>query len=241
MRWAEFHALCQRTFRRSSSVTAGPLSESGLAVFPTLDEATCTELRDLVDKADTRLTDRTFFLEIFARLLGPALEAAILGRLGCEFAPLWWQFLRDDPGAEANYSFFWHCDGGPTSHLKLLTYLTGSEETGASTLYLDRTESDGFRKLGYAFCPMRERLADLSALAKKHSLPFHPQAPDMKAGDTIVFEPMNLLHRGFPPTKSPRYLIQICLIPAPAPWADTCARMGLPRDNPDWLSPFGPS
>ena len=125
---------------------------------------------------------------------------------------------RSDPGGEPNVSFSWHCDGGPTKHLKVLLYLNGSDEHGGNTRFLDRATTDAFKKIGYVFCDIDHRLDDLAALAGEHGIAYRPLEAPMRTGEAILFEPANVLHKGVWPTRAPRYLLQICIVPSPMPW-----------------------
>ena len=132
----------------------------------------------------------------------------------------WHTFLRALPSSDSRRSFLWHCDKGPSCHLKLLLYFNGTDEHGGNTQFLDRRVTDEFTKTGYLFGPVDARQEDLSDLAKDLSIDYSPQQWDIQQGEGIVFEPSKVLHRGILPTKGPRYVLALCLLPSPIPWQE---------------------
>ena len=119
---------------------------------------------------------------------------------------------------KTNASFGWHCDGGPTKHLKIMVYLNPAEEHDGATDFLDSIMTGLFKKIGYVFCPVDRRLTDLGELAAQYDLPYAPLRLQPDAGEAVIFEPAGTLHKGICPTRGERCLLTMILIPSAAPW-----------------------
>lgn len=232
--YESLYRKCRAAFRRPASAAESALSRTGaerLSVLPT-DE--CAKLRRMIDAGSGFLKKRIFQVALIEKVFTREVDARIANHLGSEYLPLWCRFYRNDPEDEPGASFAWHCDGGPTAHLKLLLYLNDDNEHGGGTQFLDRETTDAFKAVGYVFCDTSQRLADLSELAREHGLPCDPRQWPMRAGEAVLFEPMNILHRGLWPATGPRYLMQVCIVPSPLPWREACTRYAIPRPNTDW-------
>ncbi|MGB0684021.1 MAG: hypothetical protein ACPGOV_15030 [Magnetovibrionaceae bacterium] len=238
MGWTRFHQFCQGQFKRQSDVRQSTLKPVGATVQGCLSPERCRDLCEKLDQDDPLLEDRDFFLEVFGEIATPEIDGFLLGGFGSEYVPFWWHFTRDDPDGDPCASFFWHCDGGPTGHIKMLTYLNSTEESGASTLWLDRDTTRNFNELGYSFCDTSQRLADLKPLCDQYGLSHSPKETRLERGQSLLFYPMQLLHRGRQPTRAPRYMIQICLIPSPAHWRISSEKTPLPTMDTTWRSPI---
>ncbi|WP_447971241.1 hypothetical protein [Nitrospira sp. M1] len=169
--------------------------------------------------ADTRFIE-TLFMKIFT----PAFEQKLVQYFKSEFCIYWHTILRASPSPQARRSFLWHCDKGPSCHIKLLLYLNATDEHGGNTKFLDRRTTKKFAETGYLFGPVDARQADLSTLANTANIEFQPKQWDMQPGDGILFEPSQILHCGILPTKGPRYVIAFCLLPSPIPWHEAFNR-----------------
>lgn len=232
--YAALHRASQEACRRAPDAFESDLARKGVERLPVLDAAECAKLRAMIDADSPFLGQHLFRVSLMAKIFTDAVDRRIWRYFGSEYLPLWCRFFRNDPGGDSNISFAWHCDSGPTKHLKLLLYLNGSEAHGGNTRFLDRPTTDAFKNIGYVFCDVNHRLDDLSALARDHGIPSVPLEAPVETGDAILFEPANILHRGVWPTRAPRYLVQICIVPSPMPWRDACSLFPIPSDDHDW-------
>ena len=232
--YAKLHFICQRSYRREPADFESDLTRDGIERLPVLDEAECAKLRTMIDADSDFLRHHLFRVSLMAKIFTGAVDRRISGYFGSEYLPLWCRFFRNDPAGDRNISFSWHCDGGPTKHLKLLLYLNASQEHGGNTQFLDRPTTDAFKGIGYVFCDINHRLDDLSALAERHGIPYAPMEAPVRTGEAILFEPANVLHKGVWPTRGSRYLLQICIVPSPMPWRDACTLFPIPSDSHDW-------
>ena len=80
-------------------------------------------------------------------------------------------------------------------------------------------------KTGYTFGPVKERVEDLGPIAARHGIEIHPKQFSIRAGQGILFEPAQLLHRGLPPSKAPRKIMQILILPSPLPWREALEKL----------------
>ena len=199
-----------------------------------LDEAVARQIAGEIDGKD-RLTDKGWRREVVEAII-PAIHERMESYFQSRYVPLWMRFYRNMPGQQPDpsYSFYWHCDAGPSRHLKLLLYLNPSEESGSTTLCLDRFTTNEFKDIGYVFCPLEYRLTDLNPIAEAHGLNITPIDFKPESGDGILFEPFNILHKGIWPTKKARYLVQLCFMCSRYPWQQSCDRRDLPREDNAW-------
>lgn len=182
--------------------------------------------RGTIDYSETlAIDDESYFDAVFDKAFTPAVDGALLASYGGEYFPYWYRLARALPDKEPRRAFLWHCDKGPTSFLKILLYLNPSSEHGGSTALLDRPATEAFAKAGYVFGPTSARQKDLSPLAAQFGIDYHPQRPEMGAGEAILFGPTNLLHAGVLPSRAPRYVLEIALLPSPLPWREALAKV----------------
>lgn len=207
----------------------------GLGRFKVLGREDCDEFRSLITENSPELSDFYGRIRILAKIITDEIDDKIIAYFRSYYAPIWCRFhenLPEDPDRQPAFS--WHCDAGPSKHLKLLVYLNSTQESGGTTLFLDRETTGKLEDIGYLFCPLEERLDDLSELAELYGFSIEPICLDLDAGDGILFEPSQLLHKGIWPTSAPRYMIQICFLPSSAPWRQACQKLQLPREDNSW-------
>lgn len=210
------------------------LLKNGFEKVSALSDEECAEIRAFMDVGAGAQKQRSAKLLVLERLLKDNIDQRIAAYFGSEYIPLWFRFYRAVPDESPNASFRWHCDGGPSKHLKILLYLNGVDEHGGDTLFVSRETTEAFKRLDYVFCEINRRVEDLAPMAKKNGIPFAPVSLTPGAGDALLFEPMSIMHRGSWPTKTSRDLIQVCLLPSPGHWRDMCQLYDLPRESNDW-------
>jgi len=96
----------------------------------------------------------------------------------------------------------------------MAAYFTPSETDGANTLFLNRDVTHYMKEAGYVFCNIQHRITHFDALTDAMGLPRVPvNALEIKAGDVVVFDAPNLLHRRLIPKIAPRRLMMTALTP----------------------------
>lgn len=164
---------------------------------------------------------------ILRAVLPPHLTALIEHYFGSHFHIYNAHITRLPPRAPSKRSLLWHCDSGPSQHLKLLVYFENSETSGGNTAFLDRRASDGFLEQGYTFGPLRRRRDDLSGLARRLDIRFEPRTWPLMAGQGLLFEPSRVLHRGVIPDRGARHIVTLLLLPSPIPWPQALEEQGV--------------
>ncbi len=191
--------------------------------------------KDMIDEDVPLLQEHHFRVNVLHRILNDVVDEAIAGYFMSEYTPIWMKFLRYDPDEERPPAVGWHCDGGPTKHLKLLLYLSDSKEVDSGTGYLDKFQTQRFKNIGYAFTGLEQRLESLKDLASQFDCKYTPSVPMMFPGSGILFEPTNIMHRAVWPTKKSRYIIQICFLPSEENWKDVVKHTEFPRESNAWV------
>lgn len=239
--YADWQALCRARLERALPADAeeAPIVERGYTTLPVMSAAAAAELLQAVsqDHEVARLKRDSAKLEgyqldnpeLVSRLLeaslGAAVDAQILSFFRSEYMVHWYTLSRTAPSHEpASVSFRWHCDKGPQSHLKLLVYLNDYSEHGGGTSYLDLAGSTAVSRTGYMFARGQRRTESLEELAAMAGTQLKAYDHHPQAGDAVLFQPARVLHSGITPTRGPRYVLTLCLLPSPVPWREALAR-----------------
>ena len=79
-------------------------------------------------------TDHAWLQSLFAEILTGETDQAIAAYFGSEYLVHWYAFSLTRPAErQESVSFRWHCDKGPSRHLKLIVYLNPTAEHGGNT------------------------------------------------------------------------------------------------------------
>ena len=225
--WAH-HQSCVRMSPRLKRGRLDNLARNGFDLRPALDPAFAAALATRARKEARNLGPRelgqAMVRDILERTLTPEIHGVLNGYFLTEFAVI---FMRIDlteprqaqtPDTPPEVSFSWHCDGGPSTHLKLLVYLNPAAEHDGATEVLSNAVTAQFKKLGYVFAPASKRLTDLSDLAARNGIVYAPQRLQPDAGEALIFEPAGVLHKGVYPTRGARVMIEVWLVPWVQDW-----------------------
>ena len=232
--YAAWSAYCRAHMARP--VGASPsdeLPQHGFEILPVLTAAeaatakatilahgsmTRASKRD-VDYSDVmQFDDCAFLLSILERIFSPAMDARLVAHFHSEYFVYSFAVIRTVPAAIARRSFLWHSDRGPKDFLRLNLFLDATMEHGSTTEFVDRRGSAALERLGYTFGPNSRRVANLEPLARRTGIEVRPVHPDVKAGEALLFEAANVLHRGILPHRGARHVLSMMLIPSPVPW-----------------------
>jgi hypothetical protein len=216
-RFAQYSINCRKSYSREYP----PPKEDfpGIKKVEVLNQDQCDGIISHIDAKDV------YDLEFRRAVVGTILDnidKEMLTYFKSEYSPIWIRFYANQPGEDwrDQYSFYWHCDGGPTKHLKLLLYLNSSEDSGGNTEFVDYMTTMDFKSLGYVCCGLEYRLPDLEEFSDRFGICWEPKKLDIAAGEGILFEPFNIMHKGIWPTKAPRYLVQICFVASHNHWSE---------------------
>ncbi len=229
--YGDWHRRCQAAYDGPSAPT-GRLDDQGVERVRVLEPACAGDAlgrlraaargslaaksRDYEEVLE--IADRPLLDELFGAIFSGPLDAKITGWFASRYLIYWWVLGRAMPGRKAERSFLWHCDKGPSRHLKLLVYLNPTAAHGGGTEFLDRPATDAFAETGYIFGPTAKRSSDLAGLARAHGIAFQPIRFTLAAGEAILFQPSRVLHKGLLPERAERWVLAFCLLPSPVPW-----------------------
>lgn len=151
-------------------------------------------------------------------LRGPV-DQAVAGFFSSEYLVHWAAFslTRAAPEQES-VSFRWHCDKGPSRHLKLIVYLNPTAQHGGNTEFMDIASTLAVAERGYVFNKTRTRTGDTGQLARLAGRPLVTELRAREAGEAVLFQPSRALHRGISPTRGSRLTATLCLLPSPVRW-----------------------
>ena len=137
-------------------------------------------------------------------------------------SPFLWMIVTATGAAAADeiVSFKWHCDRGPSQHLKLIVYLNPSREHGGNTEFVPLPDSRRIGEKGYVFGSTRKRTNSVRRLSRLAGKPVETVMEPIPAGGGVLFQPANVVHRGVAPDRGTRYAVTLCLLPSPVPWRE---------------------
>jgi hypothetical protein len=238
--YSAYHAFCRARFERAPAQGPAPLLEQGRELVHVLASSAAREIEQEIEArfrcqptvpksrhlARFLVDDAKWSRDLLERILTREVDERAARFFGSEYFVYWCSVTRATPVRElGRNSFRWHCDRGPVGHLKLLLFLQGCEEHGGGTEFLDLESTRGLQASGYVYAPVQTRLIDLAPLAARSGLRYAPWSPALRAGDGVLFQPANVLHRGRLPTHAHRDVITVCLLPSTIPWRDAYDRL----------------
>ena len=227
--YTQYHIESQADFSRN--LTAHHSWDGVKVVYNVIDDEQIELWKEMIDDKVDLLDEHSFRVDVLHTILNGAVDEAIAAYFMSEYTPIWMRFFRNDVDEERPPAVGWHCDGGPSKHLKLLLYLSDSKEVGSGTGFLDKFQTQRFKNIGYVFTPLDRRLQSLKDLASQFDCKFTPSVPKMLPGSGILFEPTNIMHRAIWPSIASRYMIQICFVPSQENWKDVVKNTEFPRES----------
>lgn len=234
-----YHAYCQSRCSRRVECTNSALTRDGFQYVDVFDDTTARKLLEQTTssaalayvKKDTRnlegypINDRVQVEAMLRAALPEAVDTLATTFFESEYLVYWFTLTRTAPAREqASVSFRWHCDMGPSAHLKLLLYLNDSRTHGGGTAFLDLDDTARLVDSGYVFGRTRQRIGDIDALAHLAGRELRPNTRDFRAGQGVLFQPARVLHTGLTPTLGPRFVLTLCLLPSPVHWTEAWQR-----------------
>lgn len=211
----------------------------GMVGVATLPPARAAAVCNMIDAEDYRLADLDWRAELMEEIITPDVDYIMRGYFRSEYMPLWGRFFKNVPGKEPPgplkaSSFYWHCDAGPSCHLKMLIYLNPSEEHGGGTAFLSEEQTNYLKRVEYIFSPIAERLKDVRHLFTDPKIKYEETRYKTVPGDAVIFAPFSVCHKGLWPTAAPRYLFQVCFVPSEVPWQFACLRHPILGQSNAW-------
>jgi len=233
-RYDEYHAYCQARFKRELELASGSaLQQQGFEYFTPLDEneavQRCRDLQEnhssaLIKKDSKHLegfhvADMAWVEDLLALTLAGPLDQRIAAYFNSEYLLHWVTFSVTRQATEQeSVSFRWHCDKGPSAHLKLIVYLNPTEEHGGNTEFIALEGSEAVARRGYLFGWSKSRSSDIRHLARIAGRDLTSHTKPLRAGEAVLFQPSKVLHRGLSPDRGDRLVMTLCILPSPVHW-----------------------
>lgn len=163
-------------------------------------------------------------INIIEKIITPEMDLEIKNFFKSNYAILWYSSHSVNTNdISENCSAKWHCDGGPSSHLKVITYLNDHSEHKSSTLIMDIESTEKLKEVGYIYSDVRDRILDISDLLEYYNIEDTTYQHKFKKGESILFSPTQTAHRADPPKDHGvnRTTFNLCIIPSPMDWKST--------------------
>ena len=186
--YADYLAQCQAQFRRDPPPQADArLAQRGYTYLRALDPQAANEAAaglaqhsglQLLKKDDRnlegfRVEDRPWLAGLLGQILQGPVDERIAGFFGSEYLVHWVTFsLTRQAPEQPIVSFKWHCDKGPSAHLKLIVYLNPTADHGGNTEFMDLDDTLAVARQGYLFGWSKTRTGDV-AHHQRHALGQH--------------------------------------------------------------------
>jgi hypothetical protein len=231
--YAEYLSRCRAVFRRAPVPDDTDLAQKGFTYLRALTtDAAAACIRDLQQhhapqllKKDSqhlegfRVADRQWLKQLLCDVLQGRMDESIAAFFGSEYLVHWVAFsLTRQAPEQQSVSFRWHCDKGPSAHLKLIIYLNPTAEHGGNTEFIDLADTLAVAQRGYLFGWSKTRTGDVERLARMAGRGLATQLQERAAGEAVLFQPGRVLHRGVSPTRGDRLTATLCLLPSPVHW-----------------------
>ncbi len=240
--YQHYHLLCQQRLKRPvADQPTTPLHERGFAYLDVITPSAAAIIRAVCASGPParikknsrplkgyRLTDRQLIEGILKQVFTTALDEQLVNFFRSEYLVHWLTFAATTPAAAQDIvSFRWHCDKGPSQHLKLIIYLNASGEHGGNTEFITLADTQDVGACGYVFGWTRRRTSEVRYLEQLAGHPIKTHRQAMEAGQGVLFQPANVLHRGVSPSRGERYALTLNLLPSPVPWQTALHRGAL--------------
>ncbi|MHC8510445.1 MAG: hypothetical protein ACYYKD_13865 [Rhodospirillales bacterium] len=175
---------------------------------------------------------------LIQRILNAAADARLTSFFQSEYRVMFLTVVKTEPSEESNESFLWHKDAGPRKHAKIILYLTDAVETGGRTDFIDAAATARIAAAGYDFVRTNLRIGDLSAFSAEQGLQFDISSNPPAAGESVIFKPFHVLHKGIGPARGPRWTVTLILTPHDEPWRKDIEHRNLLKlqetESADW-------
>lgn len=232
--YGDYLAHCRSVFRREPRPDPdAPLEQQGYTYLRALPSGAARQIavemmqrsplqqlkKDDRNLEGFRITDRQWLGGFLGQVLQGEVDAKIAGYFRSEYLVHWVTFsLTRKAPEQPIVSFKWHCDKGPSAHLKLIVYLNPTTEHGGNTEFMNLEDTMAVARRGYVFGWSKSRTGDVAHLARIAGRALATEVRERDAGEAVLFQPSRVLHRGVSPTRGDRLAATLCLLPSPVHW-----------------------
>ena len=230
--YEDFAASCRASFQRQPGGDCDLLRQ-GFERFPLLSTARADKILSILKREESdpqsyfdkgsgnaaiQLRRPEMVRMILTTLMTQDVDQRLTALFRSEYRIKWFAFQKIAENNVNDVSFLWHKDIGPEEHLKMIVYLSDTEETGGRTDFIDADTTEKIRHVGYDYVAVTERFEDLRPFVEERGIPLTIHDSPFARGEAVLFEPTQVLHRGIKPTAAPRYTITLCILPHNQPW-----------------------
>jgi len=213
------HKLFQRCIIDKDFPTSNSLiSNSFNHIKNVLSPEVCQSL--IAEQKSENFNHKKALQSLLPEILNQEIDTQVKSYFKTEYAITWYEFT--EVTAENDESFYytkWHCDGGPSKHLKIMVYFNATSEHGGNTFFYPKEKTTALKDQGYIFCKIQDRKKDISSLLSYLGFDPLPEQYNLTPGDAILFNPFDVAHRcDVPKEGQKRYTLSLCLVPSPLPW-----------------------
>jgi len=214
-------AAARGEFGRTGSLVDTELNRSGVVKKSVFDSGECDEANARFVDGICEKFDRSLAVRLLDRIFSTDIDSDIISYFGSEYFPIAAGFTEAQPGDSPTESDRWHCDAGPSNHLIMAVYFTDSEADGANTLFIDRKSTSDLKSAGYVYCDIHDRVSNIEDLTDELGME-RPEISTLpvKAGDVIVFDAPNILHRRSMPKLAARHVMFVAITPSILSWRE---------------------
>jgi hypothetical protein len=220
-RYAQLNLLSQQMFTRPEVIEQSAFTRDlHCRVKNVLAAEDCEKIIQQAQASVDTLYEPEFINQLLPKVLTEEIDRKICSHFGSEYTLLWYVYGETKADvADRAVSSYWHCDGGPQKHLKVLVYLNGYQQHLGNTLFLDKTTTTKLKQVGYIFNDIQKRAEDIGPLCREHDINCDETIyEDIQAGDALLFNPNMIAHRGKIPELASRHALALCFIPSPVSW-----------------------
>lgn len=219
--YGAFHDTAQQDFTRRSQIMDCDLVRLGAEKVRVYSEQEAAKIRERIDAGLKDWSDRRQIADILFKVFNPEMDRRIISYFGSEYTPTKVGFNVHEGDGSLKVSGGWHCDGGPSKHLVIIVYLTPSMGVTGNTIFSDRATTEKLKDAGYICCRISDRAPDIKPVLDELGLPaFDEWHFDLDAGEALVFDAPNLMHKGVPPAAGRRYTMAIAVVPNDKHWME---------------------
>lgn len=218
--YAQLNNISRRAFLANNQVASSIQEEHKKFLEKTLSKENVDTFMRFYSEKDAYKCSSEEMLPLVEMILTPELDAEIKSYFGSHYSVMWagYSEVKHEESA-GRYFSKWHCDGGPSSHLKAITYLNSTSDHDSATLVADLASTQRLKEVGYILNDINKRQGDISDLLEACDIDFKSERIEFEAGDTVLFNPSQIVHRAEAPKEGGvRYSFTLCFVPSPIPW-----------------------
>lgn len=240
--YGALNQVSQRNLSRPLLESTELISEHKTIISGGIPKELCDGLIQEMEENPDAMQHPDVFKILLPFVFTEQVDKQLASYFGSEYCLFWYSFYAvNDNEADGDYFKRWHCDGGPSKHLKIIIYLNGHEEHGSNTVFYDKETTQKLKELGYVFTDLDNRKLDIDPLLEKHGIEPKLTYASPSAGDVLLFNPYQLAHKAIVSNKGQkRFVFNACIVPSPVHWQEVLDNHYFPAYNCQSFEGFAP-